>query len=307
MKKLLLLTLAGLMALFLCGCEPDYAVDTFYATEMLNDYGLAGLPSPKLENSRLNGEYLYCNLTQEEYEAYVAEVMAYLQAREDIHHLCYFHSGTMMFGFFPAKTFAPVAEDYDLSGNHEFAWVADPELSADSDLEPIRVSIQRENETLGRTDFSYNTRIHIDQDVTLGDVDPCIEAHKYDDGVLYPLPGSQDVAVYHCIYCEDVDIGAEVGSGYHSVTVSKGRNYILSNNRNQTVAWDITSLGAGTILEITVRRAVDDDTVMLVNGQSIPALREDANTLTFGFIMPEADVTIQIGPAAQMEETRPQE
>jgi hypothetical protein len=79
MKKLLLLTLAGLIALFLCGCEPDYAVDTFYATEMLNDYGLAGLPVPKLENSRLNGEYLYCNLTQEEYEAKVQSMPHELQ------------------------------------------------------------------------------------------------------------------------------------------------------------------------------------------------------------------------------------
>ena len=307
MKKLVTIILLLSITLALCGCEPDYAVDTFYATEMLNDYGLAGLPSPKLENSRLNGEYLYCNLTQEEYEAYVARVIAYLQGREDAHHLCYFHSGTMMFGFFPERIFAPVTEDYDLGGNHEFAYVTDETLSNVAALSPIRIKLVRESDTLGRTDFSYNTYICIDHDAVLGTVEPCIEEHHYDEGSSYPCPGRENITVYHCIYCELQSLSEELGYGYYDVNLTEGRNHILSNNLGGNVAWDITALSAGTVLEITVRRAVDDDTVMLVNGQSIPALREDANTLTFGFIMPEADVTIQIGPAAQMEETQPQE
>ena len=89
------------------------------------------------------------------------------------------------------------------------------------------------------------------------------------------------------------------------------KDFFLESNSSADVYYRIYFAemmgGLADVLEITVRRAVDDDTVMLVNGQSIPALREDANTLTFGFIMPEADVTIQIGPAAQMEETQPRE
>ncbi|MBE6978192.1 MAG: hypothetical protein E7438_06090 [Ruminococcaceae bacterium] len=293
MKKYWFYLLAALM-LLLSGCgAKNYSADTFYSAELLTEYDLEGLPAPKLENSRLDGDYLYCNLTQEEYEDYVAQVMTYLQDREDVQHVCYLYDSTMMFGFFPQQTFAPVTENYSLSGNHRFACVTDQTLSKDSALEPYRICIYRESGTLSRADFSYNTYIQLIADAVIGDVDPCAAAHRLDEGANYPCPGQEDITVYRCVYCSAVDLSQKPDYGYYDVTVSQGRNYILSNSYSAPAAWDITSLSAGTLLEITVRRATTGETAMTVNGQSIPALREDANTVTFGFVMPEADIDIQ--------------
>ena len=83
MKKWVAIFLLLSMALPLCGCVPEWPKDTFYRAAILAECGLSDLPVPKLEISRLGGEYLYCNLTQEEYETYVAELLAYLRGRED--------------------------------------------------------------------------------------------------------------------------------------------------------------------------------------------------------------------------------
>lgn len=294
MKKLFFLSLAGLMVLFLCSCgAKNYSVDTFYSAELLTEYDLEGLPAPKLENSRLDGDYLYCNLTQEEYEDYVAQVMTYLQDREDVQHVCYLYDSTMMFGFFPQQTFAPVTENYSLSGNHRFACVTDQTLSKDSALEPYRICIYRESGTLGRTDFSYNTYIQLIADAVIGDVDPCAAAHRLDEGVVYPCPGQEGITVYRCVYCGAMELDRELGYGYYDVTVSQGRNYILSNNFSAPAAWDITSLSAGTVLEITARIPAEGTLQLQINGQTIPVLRTDGNTQIFGFVMPEADIDIQ--------------
>ena len=293
MKKYWIYLLAALM-LLLSGCgAKNYSVDTFYSAELLTEYDLEGLPAPKLENSRLDGDYLYCNLTQEEYEDYVAQVMTYLQDREDVQHVCYLYDSTMMFGFFPQQTFAPVTENYSLSGNHRFACVTDQTLSEDSALEPFRVCIYRESGTLGRTDFSYNTYIQLIADAVIGDVDPCAAAHRLDEGVVYPCPGQEGITVYRCVYCGAMELDRELGYGYYDVTVSQGRNYILSNSYSAPAAWDITSLSAGTLLEITARIPAEGTLQLQINGQTIPVLRTDGNTQIFGFVMPEADIDIQ--------------
>ena len=299
MKKYWLYLLAALM-LLLSGCgAKNYSADTFYAAEMLTEYDLEGLPAPKLENSRLDGDYLYCNLTQAEYEDYVAQVLAYLQGREDVQHVCYLYDSTMMFGFFPQQTFAPVTEDHPLSGNHRFACVTEQTLSEDSALEPFRVCIYRESGTLSRADFSYNTYIQLIADAVIGDVDPCAAAHRLDEGVIYPCPGQEGITVYRCVYCGAMDLDRALGYGYYDVTVSQGRNYILSNSFSSPAAWDITSLSAGTVLEITARIPAEGTLQLQINGQTIPVLRTDGNTQIFGFVMPEADIDIQFVTVSQ--------
>ena len=298
MKKAAILLLA--LCLLLPGCTaPDYPADTFYSEDLLDSYSLTGLPVPNIANSRLNGAYLYCNLTQAEYDAYVAQVVAWLRARQDIYHLSYFHSSTLLFGAFPEDTYIPMPEDYDLSGNHDFAFTCTAERNGDHMQNPIRLAISREEGSLQAADFSYNTCIKIGEAVTSVRIDPCAAKHTYDEGTVYPVPGlDRGITVYTCVHCGDSkqDWYPDSRKSY-AVTVARGRNYILSNNWNVTVAWDIDSLHAGGRLEITVRRATTGSTAMLVNGESIPVLREDENTQIFGFIMPESDIVIEIFPA----------
>ena len=59
-------------------------------------------------------------------------------------------------------------------------------------------------------------------------------------------------------------------------------------------SWDIDSLFSGQILEITTPIPENGTMQMLVNGESIPVLYTEGNTQTFGFIMPEQNVEIQI-------------
>lgn len=303
MKKSVFL-LALLMVLFLCGCWRTgplrYDEDTFFYADWLSEYDLSDLPKPKLENSRLTGSILYLNLTREEYEAYATEVITYLQERPDICNLCSFHSKTLMFGAFPKETYIPLPEDYDLAGNHQLAFSMTKELNEGAMAAPIRINILWEAQGMHWNDgFSYNTQImFIPNDNTPIHVDPCAAQHTYDEGTAYPIPGwERSITRYTCIYCGDTKQSEYLDSRKsYAVTVAQGRNYILSNNWNQVVAWDIDSLHAGGTLEITVRRATTGSTALLVNGESIPVLREDENTQTFGFIMPESDVTIEIFP-----------
>lgn len=298
MKKLLLLTLAGLMALFLCGCEPDYAVDTFYATEMLNDYGLAGLPVPKLENSRLRGDSLYLNLTQEEYETYVAGLVAYLRGREDVRHLSYRHSRTLMFGAFPMDICAPLPEDYDYTGDqHEFVFTYTEELHDGRLANPIRISVIRNSGTLFRTQFTYNTAIYLQPASSIpAELDYCAGEHTYDAGTVYPVPGlDRQITIYRCVHCGSTTQDTYLNVNYkeYSVTVTEGRNHIWGNNWSE-LPWDISGMFAGQEIEITTFIPEEGTMELLVNGESIPALRTEDDKVTFGFIMPEQDVQIQL-------------
>lgn len=285
------------LCLLLPGCgAPNYPTDTFYSSDLLSSYSLDGMPVPNIENSRLSGEYFYCNLTQEEYDAYVAEVVSWLRARKDVYHLSCFHSRTLMFGAFPEETYVPMPEEYDLSGNHDFAFTRIAELNGDHMSDPIRLVISREGGTLFRTDFSYNTFIQIGKKVGSVRVDPCGMEHSYDEGTNYPIPGMERaITIFQCIHCGSTKQSEYLDSRKtYTITVEKGRNYILSNNWNQTVAWDIDSMHAGAVMEITVRNSAQGRAVMLVNGESIPAMEVYKNTQTFGFIMPESDVVIEI-------------
>lgn len=302
MKKLLLLSLALLMALSLFGCAPEFPADTFFSDELLAECDFSDLPVPKLENSRLDGKSLCLNLTEAEYEAYVAELVAYLRGREDVHHLSYYHSRYLLAEIAPVDVCVPLPEDYDCSADqHEFVFSYTAELSENQMMrDPIRITVIRETRELFRGNFTYNTEIILQPSaLAAAEIDPCAAEHIYDEGTAYPVPGlERSITIYKCIHCGDTKQSEYLNSQKpYAVTVERGRNYILCNNWNVTAAWDIDSLHAGGKLEITVRRATTGSTAMLVNGENIPVLREDENTQTFGFIMPESDVTIEIFPA----------
>ena len=245
MKKWIAIFLLLSMALPLCGCVPEWPKDTFYRADILAECDLSDLPVPKLENSRLGGEYLYCNLTQEEYEAYVAELVAYLRGREDIYNLCYRYGRTLQFGAFPLDTCAPLPEDYDYTGDqHAFVFTYTEALGDDNRMaDPIRISVIRETGTLFRTDFTYNTIIQLQPASSIpAELDYCAGKHTYDEGYAYPVPGlDRQVTVRSCIHCGGREFSEYIGSEnrkLYDVTVTEGRAHILRNNWNQVQSWD---------------------------------------------------------------------
>ena len=300
MKKLIAIFLLLSVALPLYGCVPNYPADTFYGAELLAEYNLSDLPVPKLENSRLGGESLYCNLTVEEYESYVAGLLAYLRGRADIHHLSYQCSRYLLAEMVPVDVCAPLPEDYDHTGDqHRFVFTYTEELHDDRIADPIRISVTRQTDTLFRTDFTYNTVIQLQPTSSIpAELDYCAGEHTYDDGYPYPVPGlDRSITIRKCIHCGGKTQSDYIGSGnnkLYAVTVTEGRAHILRNNWNQVQSWDIDSLYAGQTLEITTPIPENGTMQMLVNGESIPALWTEGNTQTFGFIMPEADVEIQL-------------
>lgn len=301
MKKFVFL-LALLMVLSLFGCMPEYPADTFFSDELLAESGLADLPVPKLENSRLDSKSLCLNLTEAEYAAYVAELVAYLRGREDVHHLSFRVSRYLMGEIAPVDVCAPLPEEYDCSADrHEFVFSYTAELSENQMMrDPIRITVIRDVRELFRGNFTYNTEILLQPSaLAAAEVDPCAAQHSYDEGTAYPVPGlDRGITIFRCVHCGDTKQNEYLDSRKsYAVTVEKGRNYILGNNWNVTVSWDIDSMHAGAKMEITVRRATEGSTELLVNGEPIPVLREDENTQTFGFIMPESDVRIEVFPA----------
>ena len=301
MKKLLIFSLILILALPLFGCVPEWPKDTFYRADILAECDLSDLPMPKLENSRLGGEYLYCNLTQEEYETYVAELLAYLRGREDIHHLSYQHSRHLIAEMWPIDVCVPLPEDYDHTGDqNRFAFTYTEALGDDNRItDPIRISVIRQTDTLFRQDFTYNTIIQLQPTSSIpAELDYCAGEHTYDEGIAYPVPGlDRSITIRKCIHCGDKTQSEYIGSEnrkLYAVTVTEGRAHILRNNWNQVESWNIDSLYAGQILEITTPIPENGTMQMLVNGENIPVLYTEGNTQTFGFIMPEADVEIQI-------------
>ena len=298
MKKLLIFSLVWILALPLCGCVPEWPKDTFYRADILAECDLSDLPVPKLEDSRLGGEYLYCNLTDEEYESYVAGLLAYLRGREDIHHLSYQYSRNLIAEMVPIDVCAPLPEDYDHTGDqHRFVFTYTEALGADNRItDPIRISVIRKSGQLFRQDFTYNTisQLHPTSSIP-AELDYCAGEHTYDEGIAYPVPElDREITVQTCIYC-----GGQTQSEYldstkkYTVTVSEGRNHIWGNNWSY-LPWDIESLYAGQILEITTFIPKEGTLEILVNGERIPVLRTQDDKQTFGFIMPEANVDIRI-------------
>ena len=83
MKKcttILLLSAMLLSLLSACHSRVNYPADVFYSDELLASCLMEEMPVPKLENSRLNGERLCLNLTDEEYLAYVGPEMKWSAA-----------------------------------------------------------------------------------------------------------------------------------------------------------------------------------------------------------------------------------
>lgn len=278
---------------------PPYVRESFFSQDYLENYHLTDIPVPKLENSRLiapsfhSSEWHYFgNLTREEFDAYVLSVMEYLKSREDIFYPSYCENGL-------ENSYTTFGETYDIAKDqHCFAFSMNEELDGSDLIDPIILEISWEENPWGVMDFSSNTAIRIYNNYYRAAYKPCAVDHCYDEGITYPVPGMNwSITFSSCIYCDATTQSGSLDSTKEfAITVEKGRDSILSYGWDDTTTSEVNSLFAGLALEITVRREEGKQMTLLVNGESIPVLREDENTQTFGFIMPENDVTIEIFP-----------
>lgn len=298
MKRIVILFLVFVLCASLFGCTTEYPADTFFSDELLQQCNLTDMPVPKLENSRLDGDTLCCNLTDAEYEAYVAQLVAWLRGWEDVYNLSYYHSRYLLAEIAPVDVCVLLPEDYDCSEDqHEFVFTYTEELNDDRMADPIRITILRGARELFRGNFTYNTEITLKPDSAIpAEIDPCAAEHTYDGGTAYPVPGwERCITIYRCVHCGGTTQSEYINNNKsYAVTVAEGQSCILSNNWNVDKAWAIDSLYAGLKLEITTPIPTDGTILLLVNDESIPVLRTEGETQTFGFIMPQSDVTIKI-------------
>ena len=300
-KYTAILLLSAMLLTLLPGCRSqiDYPAEVFYDADVLEAYLLEEMPVPKLENSRLNGDRLCLNLTDEEYLTYVQTLVTWLQGRPEVNYLSYVYSDTLLFGVFPEETCVPLPPDYDFTADsHRFVFSYSENLYENTLSLPIHISITRGQSQLKRSDFTYNTELRLQTDKLASvRLDPCAAGHRYDEGEVYPVPGlSHSITVSHCVHCGSQTQSDYIGSGNiqrYAVTVSQGKEYIFGNNYNY-FPWGITEMYAGQILEIISLIPADGTLQVTVNGDEIPVLRTSEDKVTFGFIMPESDVDIRI-------------
>lgn len=278
---------------------PPYVRESFFSQDYLENYHLTDVPVPKLENSRLiapsfhGSEWHYFgNLTREEFDAYVLSVVDYLKSRTDIFYPSYCYNGS-------ENSFTTFGETYDMSKDmHCFAFSMEEALDGSNLIDPIILEISWEENPWGVMDFSANSAIRIYNNYYRASYKPCAVDHCYDEGLVYPVPGMNwNITIRDCIYCDATTQSGSLDSDQSfAVSVAQGSEHILHYGWADTTTSNVDTLHAGLALEITIRRDEGKQMTLLVNGENIPVLREDENTQTFGFIMPESDVTIEIFP-----------
>ena len=176
MKKFVLLpTLLILMFLALCSCfsmpKDDTLKNEFYSADYLTELSVADLPAPPLYDSRLDGDTLYLNLTDEEYKAYAEAAAAYLASSTGIYHAGAYDSYEI-FGLLliPIRyeLFTPLEYGYEINeASNCFAYARKEELVYGNTIQNYRLSdsvvldISRESSTLEKAKFTYNTKISL--------------------------------------------------------------------------------------------------------------------------------------------------
>lgn len=295
MKRCLCLLLLTALCLGLAGCDSDLPQNTFFSQELLTQHCLSGMPVPPLEQSCLSEKVFYGNLRHEEYEDYVNQVLYWLRCRKDIHYLGSWYSRRLYGEIVPYDVYTFLPEDYDAAAvRHDFVFSPSPELREGNLATPVRLSIVRETGSLGLTNFTYNTKITISIDGLPAEFDHCAQSHTYDTGTAYPVPGmDREITVSCCIYCGDVTQDAYFDDGtWYEVELMAMEKQIRRTNRSE--GWRITQLYPGQLLEITTWQ----ESVLTVNGEQIPLLRQETGGWVYGFIMPPWAITIEIVPIA---------
>lgn len=170
-KKLLALCLMALLCLYcLSSCSISYTKNEFFSEEFLTQSKLLDMPTPPHldasvygSNSLFGGSILYLNLTDEEYERYVEDLLDYLQAKEDIYYLGYSVGGRLWGEMLPYDEIAPITSSYNTKSDEHHIFFATEDGLGNSDFlnSPVEIVIIRGSGKLEFDNYEYNTQIGI--------------------------------------------------------------------------------------------------------------------------------------------------
>ena len=295
MKRLVALTvIAGLCLCCLVSCGASYTKNEFFSDEFLTQNKLEDMPKPPhLDGSvfgsdSLSGDVLYLDLTDEEYEGYVENLLNYLRVKEDIYYLGYSVGSGLLGEMLPYDEIAPITDTYNVKENkHNFFFATDERLGNwDSLNSPVEFAITRESGKLEFGNFAYNTTIRIRSgDRARAVWNPCGAEHTYDCGIEYRIAGSdKTVTEYTCVNCGSTELSDFIGDmKIYNITVEDTENVIIDPPAEGV---------SGCIYRIKAHIIIDADLKFTANGTEIYPRQANDGEWVYEFVMPCEDVVI---------------
>ena len=300
MKKAIFFILAAALLLGLSGCSENYQEDVWYSAEKLSECLVPDLPQigPTLLNH--SDWKIFDLLTDDEFDAYVQSVYDYLKAQDFEylgtrgHYKSSLSIAFMSYYFQPAETLAQHCQN----GDYYFVY-SDGSTDENGTLIFWFLGIYRyDNESRdydGKT-YKYNTELtlrkggeapaagfyYYDEE----HIDPCFFGHSYDEGAVYPVPGSEDtITAYTCQNCGDEDLSDWIGdmTMYKLIEADSSAIHYLKRH--------LETCASGLVVRIDTQKLDDADIVLSVNGTLIPK-EELEDRWRYTFIMPCADAVI---------------
>ena len=309
MKKAIFFILAAALLLGLSGCGENYQEDVWYSAEKLSECLVPDLPQigPTLLNH--SDWKIFDLLTDDEFDAYVQSVYDYLKAQDFEylgtrgHYKSSLSIAFMSYYFQPAETLAQHCQN----GDYYFVY-SDGSTDENGTLIFWFLGIYRyDNESRdyeGKT-YKYNTELtlrkggeapatgfyYYDEEY----IDPCFFGHSYDEGAVYPVPGSDEtVTISHCIYCGHEDYEPFTGNGHsYQIAITQGSEFIVCLPETHPAGEFPERYSSGMLLKLYTGKVMDADIVCTVNGTNIQS-QEVGDYWCYCFIVPNCDVEISL-------------
>lgn len=298
MKKTAIFALIFVQIIALCSCslislKNDDASGEFFAEEYLAENNLDMLPIPKLESSVLRKDKtLYLNLSDDEYIAYLEQIVKYLRERDDVFNLSKYVKQNYLMIIPTESVYAPIGDGFVLSCESvKLAFSRVEELTEDDDLiDPICISLNRQSGTLSYSGFTYNCSLTIGTPSTSCRLDRCYYNHTYDEGEELIVPATDGVkTVTHstCVYCGQTHFSKFIGDmKYYNVSFAEGGEYVARGSGDRYVS--------GVIVDVCVAK-LHSNLILTVNGTEISGHASGEDALWhYTFVMPCEDITLSL-------------
>ena len=304
MKRFIAILLCAIWLLYSCKSSPDFEYgklrDTFFSEEWLGDHNATNFPIPNLEGSYLDESRgaLYLDLSREEYELYVRELIEYLRTKEGLTVTGYMY-GTDIMGLFmiPIKEylFAPLDDEHInyTADSHTLVFSSESiEESYGSEVVNLKaentVNILWNPTEFENSDAHYTVELQF-LDLALVEYYPCHHGHSL-TSLTYPIPGSEQTLITEsCDVCglERQNFYPHVDrKKWYTVNVTEGAEYVINDMRKGAYS--------GTIIEINTSVICDADIRITANGTEIPMTHYDSDYWGYYFVMPEDNVEVTI-------------
>ena len=298
MKKLLVLCLTAVLCLCcLASCGVSYERNEFFSEEFLTQNKLADMPLPPHldasvygSSSLLGGNILYLNLTDEEYEQYVEDLLNYLRAKQDIYYLGYSVGSGLHGEMLPYDEIAPITDSYNTKDDeHHFFFATEDGLGNWNSLNsPVEFAIARESGKLKFDNYEYNTTIGIcDGNLASAVWNQCGAEHTYDEGIEYKIAGSdRTITEYTCVHCGSTKSSDFIGDmkSYKVTIEDTDADHYIIDRRDSVIS--------GVIIGFRTQKIIDADLKFVVNGTRIYPRETDDDKWIYEFVMPCEDIVI---------------